>query len=106
MFLQGDHTKQNNLLLTSQLVDAVAAHQLPELSEVSQWDVSTVLNDHPVQYHNKVDPPAARVGAAAAAVHDGGDPAGLDAVALRDVARVGDGAEVLHVDVVRSGILE
>ena len=46
------------------------------------------------------------VGAAAAAVHDGGDPAGLDAVALRDVARVGDGAEVLHVNVVRSGILE
>ena len=32
-------------------------------------------------------------------MHDGGDPAGLDAVALRDVARVGDGAEVLHVDV-------
>ena len=61
---------------------------------------------HPVQHNNKVFQPAARVGVAdAGAVHDGGDPAGLDAVALRDVARVGDGAEVLHVDG-WSGILE
>ena len=36
--------------------------------------------------------------AAAAVVHNGGDAAGLDAVALRDVARVGDRAKVLHAD--------
>ena len=33
-----------------------------------------------------------------AVVHNGGDAPGLDAVALRDVARVGNRAEVFHVD--------